>query len=116
VYAHDLPQITGGQFPPYHGNNILIDHHTYSTSFTVSQMVPNIQFYQQHGWGTIVNEYGGSTASAPALEQLSSLAKQYDVGLVYFFAGNLVNNNTVQLNRNGQLVQNAYASIFGSTQ
>lgn len=114
VYAHDIPQITGGQFPPYHGKNILIDHHTYSASFTASQMVPNIQFYQQHGWGTIVNEYGGSTASAPALQQLSSLAKQYDVGLVYFYAGNLVNNNTVQLNSNGQLVQNAYTSIFGS--
>ena len=78
-------------------------------------MVPNIQFYQQHGWGTIVNEYGGSTASAPALQQLSSLAKHYDVGLVYFHAGNLVNNNTVQLNSNGQLVQNAYISIFGSS-
>src|SRR5206468_1196210 len=112
VYAHSFPALMSGQFPPYHGKNIIIDHHAYSASFTAAQMLPDIQFARSRGWGTIINEYGGSTASSLALQQMTTLAEQYDVGLVYFTASNLVNANTVQLNANGLLVKNAYATIF----
>lgn len=119
VYAHSFPKLMNGTFPAYTGKNIIIDFHSYSTTQTVDQHIPNIQFDQQHGWGTIINEYGGTNLSASEQQVMTTLAQQYNTGVLFFTADNLLssgNNLPVVLNALGTLVQTSFTTIFGTVQ
>lgn len=116
VFSHSFPQVSAGKYT-YHGSNILIDHHSYSSSQTVAQHLPDLQFCQAKGWGTIINEYGGTWLTQSEQDVMTQLAKNYDVGLAYFSPPNLISSYKrfpLVLNTLGQLVSASYTSIFGN--
>ncbi|HEV2339673.1 MAG TPA: cellulase family glycosylhydrolase [Patescibacteria group bacterium] len=117
VYSHSMPSMVSGQVKPYTGHNIIIDHHAYSPTQTVAQHVPDIQFDQKNGWGSIINEYGGTMLISGEQQVMTTLAQQYDVGLAFFTASNLESSHTIPISLNslGQLVSQSYKSVFGSS-
>lgn len=83
-----------------------------------------IRFTQRQGHGAIIGEWGGckdyngstdsSGENAYSHDKITSYAKLYHVGLAYYNSFNLYNStddwNTLTLNNNGILLQQAYAS------
>ncbi len=117
VFSHGLKQIKSGQLPLYTQPNLVIDFHSYNPNFTANDLLPLVTFCQQHGYGVIVNEYGGTKDTPGEQQAMTDLAKNYSVNLSYFNASNLTGSNAapIKLNSIGQMVSASYASIFGNT-
>lgn len=117
VYASYFKDIKrGGHAFPRH--NIVIDYHVYKDRFDGAKFVQNnLTFDQAHGWGAIVNEYGGSSGSLinpSVLAELYFVAKSGGVGLVEWAPNKLLENRKPPfvLNDMGRMVCAAYSKLF----
>ncbi len=116
VFNHSFSSVINGSYT-FTGTNIVIDHHSYNPNITQAALLPEIQFAQQKGWGSIVNEYGGTMNTQNEQNVMTSLANNYNVGLLYFSPDNLVSSHNklpVVLNTLGGWVQQSYSSIFAT--
>lgn len=116
AFGHDIKQDIQS---PFQGSNIVVDYHTYTTSFDGSnvkaELVPS---FRAHGQGFIINEYGGSTDySSTVAAAMTDLGTNDNVGSLYFGIWNLVNDTKADplvLNTDGQMVQATDKAILGS--
>lgn len=116
AFSHRISEIINGSAPLYTGKNIVIDHHHYNPNVVPQDLIPYITFEHGHGWGTIINEYGGLGDTQQEQQTMTTLAKDYNAGLAYFEPPNLSSSKKppVVLNNLGQLVQQSYTTVFGS--
>lgn len=136
VYSHGLDQIMSGSLPNYKQPNLVFDAHIYDGFHGISpatgkqcnepgkrnwnasnsKFAPAVAFAQSRGQAFIINEWGGCYNSPDYNQQILSFAKAHGVALVYFHAGEVIDKigANLQMNGNGQLVQEDYAGILGS--
>lgn len=117
VFFRYLDAIMAAKAPNYTQGNLLIDHHIYG--IPTPKLRAQVSFCRAHAMASIVNEYGGRQYPAAAAGPLEYEASHQDVGLLYFTAANLVNeqNNTpppYPLTSNGILVRAQYQRLLSA--
>lgn len=131
AFGRDWPSIASGQQTAYDNvPNLLIDFHIYDgfqgTGATGQQcnepgtldqdlrtthFSDTVNFAHQHGWGVIINEWGGCMDLPTYNAGIIWAAQTLHVALVYFHGGDIGTPRT-NLNSNGKLVQPAYSSLL----
>lgn len=109
-----------GNLPLYSQHNLALDQHVYGAP------TPNLQARiasaRAHGLAYLINEYGGRHYNPTAVGPDEALATSADVGLLYFEAGNLINNVTAKTpppyaldtnGTNGTMVRDLYQRLLG---
>lgn len=117
VYASYFKDVQrGGHAFPSH--NVVIDYHVYKSKFNGTKFAQHIvAFDQAHGWGAIINEYGGSSGSLVSPSVLAGLyhvAKSGGVGLIGWAPNKLLENKKPPfvLNEEGRMVCAIYSRLF----
>ena len=130
-WNNTMSPITNGQVPDLAYPNLVYDWHIYDGVSGQSNGLSCVQgksyiwanwgaasnsqfsFAQQHAHGAIIDEWGGCLNDPTYSMALSSYAASHHIGMVYYWAGNVVNATWTALNANGLLAQAAYAR-FGN--